>query len=620
MTTSTAQTSAISDDSKRPSRAAGRARGGVLRPITGKDEVTPGGATGQDQRRVRQVNTRPPRIRVASKPTWKAPGSGQTWCEANSEVFLTVLSSPPSKKASTQEQVTYENSVALARDCCQKTCPQFSECLERALTSPGVEGFVAGTTELERDRLRQALAITPEAYNGDHAAGVQPKVGAAFDVDATRAIIAAHPSAPDTEIAERLGISAVTVKRHRKKIREAQQQEQEQSQEAPAEPVRTPEATRSLDFAAAYRSEMRFTRTLEEVRWWVRRNGTALVPLGARGRLGPDGIKFPLGDEVKDLRRLYRQGRLDVDVASAFEALPGWDWDPVDSRWKNRFATVLDHYNECEMTSADREWLAAQRERGDSLRPEWQRMLDEHTELLPSIPSRVAGFVEASKRWLTQNPGATMADLRQHMVVDVDGVEVGIGLRAKDYRRQYHGKFEGNPLSADEVAAIESLPGWTWDPLGSVWRAKFDEVETSFKQGRLTADHHRWLTRQRERFDQLRPEWVSLLERHPGLLAPAEKSRVTQFVEAARQWLAEHPGSTMADMKNRDRMNLNGVDFAVGKRGTYYRRRYHGLEGRGPLTSDEITAIAALPGWSWQMGDRQRSHVQQPTTRATEAA
>lgn len=106
----------------------------------------------------------------------------------------------------------------MARDWCANKCPRFAECLQAALSGPGIDGFVAGTTETERNRLRETCGIEPTKVDMDHASGVKLTAGQTFDVDATAAMIAAHPQASDREIAAMLGMAAVTVKRHRHKI------------------------------------------------------------------------------------------------------------------------------------------------------------------------------------------------------------------------------------------------------------------------------------------------------------------------------------------------------------------------------------------------------------------
>lgn len=153
---------------------------------------------------------------------YTAPTGDQTWCQANSTLYLTVLSNPPGRDASPDRHADYRALTDAARDWCSHRCPRFAECLRDALAGPEVDGFVAGTTDTERRRLRRTLGVTPQQVDIDRAAGTQPKVGDAFSIERTAQMVAAHPQETNVQLAERLGCSPVTVKRHRAKIAKRQ--------------------------------------------------------------------------------------------------------------------------------------------------------------------------------------------------------------------------------------------------------------------------------------------------------------------------------------------------------------------------------------------------------------
>lgn len=157
-------------------------------------------------------------------------------------------------------------------------------------------------------------------------------------------------------------------------------------------------------------------------------------------------------------------------------------------------------------------------------------------------------------------------------------------------------------VSREEAAAFEAVPGWTWDVWDTDWRRRFEEVAAAFeRRGELTAADKSWVAHQRRRWGNLRPEWRALLDSHPGLLGEGKQNRVEEFVAAATKWLAEHPGQTTHSMQYAETVMMHGEKVAVGRRATYYRRRYRGLEGRRPMSDEDIAKIEALPGWSWEM-------------------
>lgn len=205
-------------------------------------------------------------------------------------------------------------------------------------------------------------------------------------------------------------------------------------------------------------------------------------------------------------------------------------------------------------------------------------------------------------RWWVWQYGS--AAIPQHATgrTDASGKPFPLGSRVSALRTAYkHGR-----LSSEEQEAFEDLPEWSWDYWDSMWRARFTEVASRFPN-QLTKRDRAWLGSQRRRWSKLRPQWRTLFDAYPGMLDAARRSRVHEFVEACEQWLSENPGSTVYAMPYSATVYVDGEKVAVGRRATYYRRRYRGLEGMHKLGREEIRQIETLPGWTWEMSP---THVQ----------
>lgn len=176
--------------------------------------------------------------------------------------------------------------------------------------------------------------------------------------------------------------------------------------------------------------------------------------------------------------------------------------------------------------------------------------------------------------------------------------------------------YRRGALSAAEIAAFEALPGWTWDHVKDSWRDKFDDVLTRWPT-RLTSGDRTWLAVQRSRYESLPEENKTLLRSVPGLLDYRGNRRVDEFIEAVSRWLDENPGKTTYSIGYSDCVKVRGETVQIGRRVTYYRRRYLGREGTKPLTESEIARIEALPGWSWEMSER---HMINATKRRKQAS
>lgn len=210
--------------------------------------------------------------------------------------------------------------------------------------------------------------------------------------------------------------------------------------------------------------ERHLTQLLDEARLWSWQHDGKLIVQTATGRV-QNGRAFPLGLRVSALRTQHRAGRVPAEFVTAFEAIPGWTWNPWDTEWNARFDDVATRYPD-RFTDADRSWLSVQRQRFERLQPSWQERFLDYPEMLhPVRVSPVQEFVEAAQQWLAESPDhASLFSLPfSAKVMRGENDPYPVGRRATYYRRRYAGLEGYNPMSAEDVELIESLPGWTWE-------------------------------------------------------------------------------------------------------------------------------------------------------------
>lgn len=99
-------------------------------------------------------------------------------------------------------------------------CPLFESCLYDAVVKHDVAGFVAGTTEAQRTRMRAALGVKVEAEDLDAFAGVIGG-GRRLDHEEVLRLRNANPHESLDVLAMRLGCSLSTIKRHMRRARAA---------------------------------------------------------------------------------------------------------------------------------------------------------------------------------------------------------------------------------------------------------------------------------------------------------------------------------------------------------------------------------------------------------------
>jgi hypothetical protein len=145
------------------------------------------------------------------------------------------LHSPPARTEITPaewEQLSLKRATA-HRQCAG--CPLMVECLYRAVVEVDVSGYVACTTETDRELIRRQLGIEVEqATTTPYGA---PRVGGGpVSHEAVMTMRHAYPKDTCQQLAERLGCSTSTIKRHLRRARE--QKRDAALQPAPATPSR----------------------------------------------------------------------------------------------------------------------------------------------------------------------------------------------------------------------------------------------------------------------------------------------------------------------------------------------------------------------------------------------
>ena len=116
--------------------------------------------------------------------------------------------------------------AAIHRQCAG--CPLLVDCLYRAVVEVDVSGYVACTTEAERVLIRERLGI--EVVRSTLTPYGAPRVGGGpVSHEAVLTSRQAYPKDTCQQLAERLGCSTSTIKRHLRRDREQRKAEAEHS-------------------------------------------------------------------------------------------------------------------------------------------------------------------------------------------------------------------------------------------------------------------------------------------------------------------------------------------------------------------------------------------------------
>ncbi len=236
---------------------------------------------------------------------------------------------------------------------------------------------------------------------------------------------------------------------------------------------------------------------------------------------------FNLGSWVNRQRMVYRAGSLPNNLTQTLESQDGWSWDPRDAAFDRGYEALcsfVEREGHARVPAMHVEegfklgtWVNRQRTvyRAGSLPSDLIQAL----EHLPGWAWAFRIQEEAFQRGLA----ALQEFVRQHGHSRVPTGHVQQGYALGSWVRGRRSLRQQGSLPADQVAALEALPGWEWQLKEAKWQGAYAAALESM-QGRASESMpvprsvKAWLSAQRSlyRRGELSAERVRLLQALPG--------------------------------------------------------------------------------------------------------
>jgi len=212
------------------------------------------------------------------------------------------------------------------------------------------------------------------------------------------------------------------------------------------------------------RTEDRWPPGLKALRSYIKKHGTARVPLDATER------RYPLGLWVADRRAQYKRGTLSPEQIATLQDLPGWVWDVKQARWEQGLRLLTAYAHRTGAPNPDSFYIEAAE--GNFTLGAWAMSRRKEYRRGVLCPDRVAAL-EAIPGW-EWNPHdaawhrmfahlkqaahhhGTVAHITQTTVID--GANIGHWVMAQRTRHR-----QGR-LTTDRAHTLQALPGWDWAP------------------------------------------------------------------------------------------------------------------------------------------------------------
>lgn len=141
-------------------------------------------------------------------------------CHESAALFQhPLLEDPPTSSAPREVQREHALLVRQAENVCTG-CPLMQQCLYSAVVKHDVAGIAAGTTARQRQEIRNRLGITVAPEDFDTLAGATAR-NRHIDHDEVVRLRHANPDESLETLAQRLGCSLSTVKRHLRRHRQS---------------------------------------------------------------------------------------------------------------------------------------------------------------------------------------------------------------------------------------------------------------------------------------------------------------------------------------------------------------------------------------------------------------
>jgi hypothetical protein len=270
---------------------------------------------------------------------------------------------------------------------------------------------------------------------------------------------------------------------------------------------------------------------------FVKRQGHARVPATHKAADG-----YRLGVWVSYQRTAYANGRLAANRIARLEALPGWIWDVHEEKWEEGFS-----YLERFVKRQGHARVAVSHAENGYRLGQWVGVQRNTYAKGQLAPDRIARL-EALPGW-SWDPFADQwkegfrhldrfVKREGHALVPkrhVEGSDYLLGSWVSNQRTAYRtGK-----LTSDQVARLEAVRGWIWDPSADQWEEGFSHLERFVKReghARVAASHvengyrlGQWVGVQRKTYakGRLASDRVSRLEAVPGWTWSAPKGPKT---------------------------------------------------------------------------------------------
>ena len=283
--------------------------------------------------------------------------------------------------------------------------------------------------------------------------------------------------------------------------------------------------------------ETNWLEGLEHLKTYVEENGHSRVSRGYKTDSG-----FNLGSWVSNRRKQKKKGDLTEDRIKILESLPGWTWDPFETNWLEGLEQLKTYVEENGHPRVSKgyktdsgfnlgSWVSNRRnekKNGD--------LTEDRIKILESLPGWTWDPFETN--WLEGLEHLkTYVEENGHSRVS-RGYKTDSGFNLGSWVSNRRKQKKKGDLTEDRIRLLESLPGWTWDPMETKWLEGLEQLKTYVEQEghSIVIQTYKtksgfnlgsWVStrRQQKKNGDLTEDRIKILESLPGWMWVIEKTK-----------------------------------------------------------------------------------------------
>jgi hypothetical protein len=183
-----------------------------------------------------------------------------------------------------------------------------------------------------------------------------------------------------------------------------------------------------------------------------------------------------LGQWVSVQRGAFRKGQLPAEKIERLEALPGWSWNVISEQWESSFQLLQafakreGHARVPPNTTALGRWVSTQRQEYKK-----GRLSPEQVERLEGVPGWSWNVI--SEQWQETFAVLERIVARIGTAAQLPKDYVEDGIRIGQWIGTQRVAWKAGSLPAQQVALLEGLSGWSWEPWSERWERNFALLE-----------------------------------------------------------------------------------------------------------------------------------------------